>query len=348
MGCKYRNDFRIKSNIQVKLEKMSMPLRWLFLIVLGVFLVGCQKDKDVFIPNEISIDDVQGKVEDLLTNVSPQAETFQWDPSQSQTLFTKEGSRLTIPANAFMLLDGTSDLTGLIQIKIQEVMYKGDMIRFRLPATSGGQLMETFGALHISAEMDGQPLALKAGVSIDWDIPTDNFSGDLNLFYGLESQVSDLEWVGATEVFSNQTPVRPVKILTPEGESLNAYKAQPQQLGWWSCSRFVAREMSGEESLVAIELSELFDEQNSAVFLVFEERRTVIPLFYDEIEGDSQFSSPLVPVGEDIIVVAIAEGTQGRSFMGFETLRTERPEQTLTLPLFQRSLHTIELFLDSL
>lgn len=323
-------------------------MRWLFLIVLGVFFVGCQKDKDVFIPNEISIDDVQGKVVDLLANVSKQEETFQWDPSQPQTLFTQEGSRLTFPANAFMRLDGEMALTGLVQIKIKEVMYKGDMIRFQLPATSEGKLMETFGALNISAEMDGQPLALKAGISIDWDIPTDNFSGDLNLFYGLETSGSDMEWVGATEVFSNQTPVRPVKILTSNGESLNAYKAQPQQLGWWSCSRFVATESNEEESVIAIELPDLFNEQNSAVFLVFEERRIVVPLFQDEIEGDSQFSSPLVPVGEDIIVVAIAEGTQGRSFLGFETLRTERSEQTLTLPLFQRSLHTIMLFLDSL
>ena len=323
-------------------------MRWLFLIVLGVFFVGCQKDKDVFIPNEISIDDVQGKVADLLANVSKQEETFQWDPSQSQTLFTRKGSRLTVPANAFMRLDGETNLTGLVQITIKEVMYKGDMIRFQLPATSDGELMETFGALNISAEMDGQPLALKAGISIDWDIPTDDFSGDLNLFYGLETSVSDMEWVGATEVFSNQTPVRPVKILTSNGESLNAYKAQPQQLGWWSCSRFVATESNEEESVLAIELPALFNEQNSAVFLVFEERRIVVPLFQDEIEGDSQFSSPLVPVGEDIIVVAIAEGTQGRSFLGFETLRTERSEQTLTLPLFQRSLHTIELFLDSL
>ncbi len=330
-------------------KKMSMRLRWLFLTIpMTLLIVGCQKDQDVFIPYELGEEDLKGQVANLLDEVSSTTETFQWEVNDAHTIFTRNGSRLVIPADAFMTLDGREDLEGQIEIKIREVIHKGEMIKFQLPADNNGRLLETLSALHIEANLNGQPLALRIGVNIDWDIPAEELTGDFNLYYGLEDSGLVSAWAGATEVYIDQPPVRAIKILTQAGESLNAYKAQPQQLGWWNCSRFTMSEVSPEKMNLQIELPLHFDGQNSAVYLVFENRRTVVPLDWNEIERDGQFSSPLVPVGEDIIVVAIAKGTLDRSFLGFESLTTNRASQTLTLPLFQRSLHTIQQYLGSL
>ncbi|NRB52910.1 MAG: hypothetical protein HRU41_34940 [Saprospiraceae bacterium] len=330
-------------------KKMSMRLRWLFLTIpVALLLVSCQKDQDVFIPYELGAEDLKGQVSNLLDDIASSTETFQWEVTHAQTFFTRNGSRLAIPANAFMTLDGSDSLVGQVEIKIREVIHKGEMIKFQLPAQNNGRLLETLSALHIEAKLNGQPLVLRTGISIDWDIPADEFTGDLNLYYGLEEEGIVSEWAGATEVYIDQPPVRAIKILTQDGESLNAYKAQPQQLGWWNCSRFIMSEVSPEEMNLMVELPLHFDGQNSAVYLVFENRRTVVKLNWNDIELDGQFSSPLVPVGEDIIVVAIAKGTLDRSFLGFENLRTNRASQTLTLPLFQRSLHTIQQYLGSL
>lgn len=326
-----------------------MRLRWLFLTIpMAMLLGGCQKDQDIFIPYEIGAEDLKGQIVDLLDEVTSTTETFQWEVNNAHTFFTRNGSRLAVPADAFMTLDGTENLEGQVELKIREVIHKGEMIKFQLPAHNHGRLLETLSALHIEASLNGQPLALRTGISIDWDIPAEEFTGDFNLYYGLEESGRVAEWAGATEVNINQPPVRAIKILTQEGESLNAYKAQPQQLGWWNCSRFTMSEVSAEEMNLKIELPLHFDGKNSAVYLVFENRKTVLPLDWNEIERDGQFSSPLVPVGEDIIVVAIARGTLDRSFLGFESLRTNRTSQTLTLPLFQRSLHTIQQYLGSL
>ncbi|MBX2873758.1 MAG: hypothetical protein KTR30_16705 [Saprospiraceae bacterium] len=330
-------------------KKMSMRLRWLFLTIpLALLLLGCQKDQDVFIPYELGAEDLKGQVANLLDEIASTTETFQWEVNDAQTFFTRNGSRLAIPANAFMTLDGSETLEGQIELKIREVVHKGEMIKFQLPAQSSGRLLETLSALHIEANLNGQPLALRTGISIDWDIPAEDFTGDFNLFYGLEENGLISEWAGATEVYVGQAPVRAIKILTQEGASLNAYKAQPQQLGWWNCSRFAMSEVSPEEMNFKVALPLHFNGQNSAVYLVFENRKTVVPLDWNDIEHDGQFSSPLVPVGEDIIVVAIAKGTLDRSFLGFESLTTNRASQTLTLPLNQRSLHTIQQYLGSL
>ena len=325
-----------------------MRLRWLFLTIPMALLLGCQKDQDIFTPRELGAEDLKGQVADLLSEMASTTETFQWEVGKAHTFVTRNGSRLAVPEQAFVALDGNVELSGQVEVIIQEVIHKGEMIQFQLPAHNDGRLLETLSALHIEAYLDGQPLALRAGVSIDWDIPANNFEGDLNLYYGLEEGEAVLDWVTSTEVFANQSQVRPIKILTPTGESLNAYKAQPQQLGWWSCSRMATSEVSPEQINVKVELPLHFDGQNSAVYLVFENRKTVVPLIWNDIEYDGQFSSPLVPVGEDIIVVAIAKGTLNRSFLGFENLKTNRTSQTLTLPVFQRSLHTIQQFLDRL
>lgn len=329
-------------------KKMSMRLRWLFLTIPLALLFGCEKDQDVFIPREFGAEDLKGQVTDLLDAIASPAETFQWEVGEAHSFVTQNGSRLTIPSNAFMALDGRDELTGEVELTIREIIHKGDMIQFQLPAYNKESLLETLSALHIEAHLDGEALTLQAGVSIDWDIPADPFEGDLNLFYGLEDAGRVLDWVSATEVFVDQSQVRPIKILTPTGESLNAYKAQPQQLGWWNCSRFVMSEVSPAKTSIKVDLPSHFNGQNSAVYLVFEDRRTVVPLIWNDIEYDGQFSSPLVPVGEDIIVVAIADGTLDRSFLGFENLQTNQTDQTLTLPVFQRSLHTIQQFLAGL
>ena len=326
-----------------------MRLRWLFLTVpMALLLIGCQKDQDIFIPYELGAEDLKGQVANLLDEIASTTETFQWEVNDAHTFFTRSGSRLAIPANAFMTLDGSETLEGQIVVRIREVFHKGEMIKFQLPALNQGRLLETLSALHIEASLNGQPLALRTGITIDWDIPAEEFTGDFNLFYGLEAGERISEWASATEVYLDQPPVRAIKILTQEGESLNAYKAQPQQLGWWNCSRFSMSEVSPEEMSLQVDLPLHFDGQNSAVYLVFENRRTVVPLDWNNNEQDGQFSSPLVPVGEDIIVVAIAKGTLDRSFLGFQSLTTNRASQTLTLPLFQRSLHTIQQYLGSL
>ncbi|MEZ5042978.1 MAG: hypothetical protein R2828_23990 [Saprospiraceae bacterium] len=325
-----------------------MRFRRLYLAILGLALVGCQKNEDIFVPDELGLDELQGEINHLLAQMPFEEEVFQWVANKSNTFFTRTGARLSFPENAFVRLDGETDLSGVVEVRIKEVVRKGDMIRCQVPTMIGDNLLETFGALHIEAELGGVKLVLKAGVKIDWDIPSEDFNAALDLFYGLEGVGTNVRWVGATEVFTNQEPVRPVKILTPEGASLNAYKAQPQQLGWWSCSRMVVSEVEAEQMQLKIDSPAFFVGQNTAVYLVFENRQTVVPLIWNEMEGDGQFSSPLVPVGEDIIVVAIAEGASGRSFLGFRTIETERSMQTLTLPLVQRSLHTIQLFLNSL
>jgi|GEM_PF-1523967 len=329
-------------------KQMSMRLRWLFLTIPMALLFGCQKDQDVFTPYELGAEDLKGQVADLLDDIASSTETFQWEVNNAHTFFTRNGSRLAVPENAFMTLDGNRELVGQVELRIREVIHKGEMIKYQLPAQNSGRLLETLSALHIEAHLNGEPLALQAGISIDWDIPAENFEGDPNLFYGLENSGEVFDWVGSAEVFLDQMPVRAIKILTPSGESLNAYKAQPQQLGWWNCSRYAVTEVSSEEMELKVELPLHFDRQNSAVYLVFENRRTVVPLDWNDIEHDGQFSSPLVPVGEDIIVVAIAKGALDRSFLGFRSLQTDRTNQTLTLPLLERSLHTIQQYLERL
>ncbi|MEM9992441.1 MAG: hypothetical protein AAF738_11810, partial [Bacteroidota bacterium] len=102
---------------------------------------------------------------------SPRIQSFQFSPLRNQSFVTQKGTRFTIPANAFLLPDG-SKATDSVTLRISEFYTKADFVRAKLSTETEGGLLESGGMFYMEVFSEGQ--ALKLDKPLDISIPTKN------------------------------------------------------------------------------------------------------------------------------------------------------------------------------
>lgn len=95
---------------------------------------------------------------------------FSINPNRKLKVVGKEGTKLTAPRHAFMFADG-SDVKDEVEIHLREYYRTSDMMMAGLVTTSNGQLIETGGMMHISAQCKGQEVFIKPGKSMQIELP---------------------------------------------------------------------------------------------------------------------------------------------------------------------------------
>ena len=99
------------------------------------------------------------------------------------TLVAKEGTRLHIPAWAFVRKTGEV-VTGTVKIFVEEFYSYDKMIAAGLGTASNGDQLISGGMLHIVAVSNGHELQLQPSVNIAVKMPTNNYDGRMQLFTG--------------------------------------------------------------------------------------------------------------------------------------------------------------------
>jgi hypothetical protein len=118
-------------------------------------------------------------------------QVFYIDNTRDTTLVAKEGTRLFVPANTLIAKAGP------VKIMLREYYKYEDIIAAKLTTTSNGEQLITGGMLHISAEQDGQPVAIAQQKAITVNVPTNNYDDRMQLFAGQASN-STLNWLPVT------------------------------------------------------------------------------------------------------------------------------------------------------
>lgn len=118
----------------------------------------------------------------------------------------KEGTVLTIPANAFEYKDGSGEPTGNVEIHLEEAYTYGDLIALQFTTVSDGKMLETGGSINVEARSNGKALKLKSDKTINLKMPATNAKNDMTLFTGERIDDGNINWANTNQPFRVMAP----------------------------------------------------------------------------------------------------------------------------------------------
>jgi len=263
---------------------------------------SCRKDVEIFRPYDISVAEIS-----LALQQVPAAQTqsvLVLNNREADTLFVTAGGVRIFLNHLDQLF---SNAAGVVvpcstcpdfRLEVIEIQGKGDLIaRNTGTVTTENRVLESDGILYLKATCNGQELQLTQGNLLKIQIPGtlplianqlfSNTSGTMDVFTG---------WSGANH------PVTAVE--------WQVSGTPPFQLGYqllvpslrWVCA---GRMLEEPNSSYCVELPLGFSDQNTQVFMVFENMQSVVPLKYQA--ADFRFCAPFVPQGFPVQVVTVSK-----------------------------------------
>jgi hypothetical protein len=116
---------------------------------------------------------------------------FAIEGSRDTIIAGGQGTRLHIPANAFVTATG-KPVIGSIRIILKEYYRYEDIIAAKLSTTSNGQQLVTGGMVHISAEANNETVQIQPGRQIKLTMPAEQYDDRMQLFGGNNGPQPDL------------------------------------------------------------------------------------------------------------------------------------------------------------
>jgi hypothetical protein len=327
---------------------MSKKIFILILFAGGLFLNACQKDIDVFVPDPGQLNGPDSSWQNTITATMPVSvlkSSLLTEPyldsinvnANIATITTPLGIQLNFPPNCCVNA-ASQPVTGKVEVEIQVVKKKGDMIRLDKPSTYNDSMLITAGQLFIRLKKEGQPLQLAPGVrfNINYvDLPTNQ---QVKFFVGDESNAQAFNWLPTPE------PNLDTITITPQ-----FYQVYTKRLRWISIAQQVEINTVAKVSVVA-DMANYFTNANSIAFTVFKDLRSVVAMRPDLTTR--KFITGKLPVGKAITVVVISK--QGNDYyLGTESAVTQNPasnpsvQQVHVVPI-KKSLAEIISYLNAL
>lgn len=287
-------------------NKIYLPI----LILIAWAFSSCQKDVDDIVRQSTLPDTIWHNnitpgmpISNLKAVLNPGVEidTFSINPGAVSTYTTTAGLRVNIIPG--MLLNTGQSATGLVKITSRLLLSKGDLIRADKPTVSNGRVLVSGGVMYVRLYQDEVPLTASTSMPLMLEYAGSPLDQSMGLFYGDSSVASTFNWLPAQDSMSN-----PVQIF---GQN---YRIYASHLGWINCDKFYDTS-NIPQSKLALDLPSNYTNANSAAFVVFKNKRTVIELYGDA--GTMQFRSGNLPAGEEITVVVLS--MQGNDYFYGQT-----------------------------
>jgi hypothetical protein len=331
-----------------KRTKMNIQKLVLVLFTSAFILNACEKNTDIFIPDPGQINGPDTAwhatvtpampVTTLKNNLSlaPYEDTITTNAA-TVSLNTPFGVVLTFPPNC--CVNGSGQIvTGRINVEIQVVKKKGDMVRFDKPSIYNDSMMVTAGHIFIRLKKDGQVLQLapNARILVRYvDVPVNQ---QMKFFAGDETNPNLFNWIHNPDPVNNTVTY-----------STQAYEILTNKLRWISLSQVYDLNTVAKVK-VGADIPSYFTNSNTVSYVVFKDLRSVTAMQGDI--GTRRFVSPKLPVGKQVTVVVISRiGTD--YYLGHQAAVTQLPPVNSTIQLVpvvpvKRSLNEIISYLNSL
>lgn len=170
-------------------------------------------------------------IKQVFAEQAPRSQDFAFDPNFPEVISCQGGTRINVPAEAFVFEDGTP-VTTPVTLKVREFYRKSDYLLAGLGTHSGDQMLESGGMLHLEARSEGRKLRVADGKSLEIAMPRENTrvsSGE-----GMQVFTSDnpehtppTDWSPTNDTMSFE-PVRPEPptLLAHKGGAKAGEKAQ--------------------------------------------------------------------------------------------------------------------------
>lgn len=186
------------------MKKIILPI-----IVMAALFAACTKDKAP-VANNGNNNHTQGQYASLsavMQNAMVKSQKKTIDASAGASFYASGGTRIVIPANAFMTENG-ANVTGNVEIEIREYLKRGDMLFSKVLPMSSGEPLVSGGELYFNATLNGQRLLLKNGNMFQANLPQKGTADpNMKLFVGetLENNAANgVNWVPAQKDSSHQ------------------------------------------------------------------------------------------------------------------------------------------------
>jgi len=216
-----------------------------------------------------------------------------------------DGSTVQFSPNAFRHPDG-SMVTGVVQVQLVEALTIADMVWLNKQTMGDdGSLVRPLvsgGEIKLTASQGGQTVNLAAGGSFII-IPTPQIDMNMELFLGEESEEGLMRW----------DPAPATMPLIMDSTQFQSYAFGSDTMGWINCDYFMGQGLPMTQ--VNITPPSGYDDQNTAVWIVFPAENSVASVHYYDVDHFTTDYAQL-PIGYNVIVVAYAV-QNGQAFSSF-------------------------------
>lgn len=245
-------------------------------------------------------------IDDLFDQLKASNQAVQYFTMMAETggqINCPNGTQFNFYGNTFTTLDGTP-VTGEIQIEVIEVLTKGEILLIGRPTISDGQILRSAGEFYVSATQNGQELQLTdfSFYNITWPYQ-DAFSETSMLFFEGEGEGEDFNWVWLEQ--DGQEMNIPWANTTQDslGEGGVGFNVFTDRFGWLNCDAFMSYPPE-ELTTISVTLPDGYTNENTSVFIVFNDQMTVLPMYGDQ--ATESFISAQVPIGADVTIVVLS------------------------------------------
>lgn len=328
----------------MKLTKLILS----FLIVTSIFLLSCNKDKDVFVPDAGQVTGPDTNWVGTITSAMPVSvlqnnlllemhlDSIEVNSNIATVSNTASGLICNFSPNCCQKSNGTA-VTGKVYVELILLKKKGDMIRMGKPTTSNGRLLISGGCFFIRLKKDGEELQLKPNAAVQVKYADPQPSSLMKVFYGDESNPNQFNWLPSD---TNGT-------IAPVSAGNQFYELYSKNLRWVNCDYFYDT-TNAVRTKLQTELPNNYTNANTIAYVVFNDLRIVV-----KMNGDhtiKKFVSGKLPVGKNVTVVVVSK--QGDFyFLGKSTVTTANTgsaNQSVPINPVKTSLSDIKAYLATL
>ncbi len=130
----------------------------------------------------------------LLADLKTQPQRFVIDATEKNELQGEYGTKISFEPNCFIALSG-NEVSSAVQIELKECYALDEMLQENLTTTGNGKVLESKGAVLVSATCNGEEVKLKEGQKINIEFPfAVNGEDGYYFYYGAQKQTG-INWV---------------------------------------------------------------------------------------------------------------------------------------------------------
>ena len=140
----------------------------------------------------------------FFNSTKKEAQIISFNASEDYIVTLKEGTEISIPANAFINSKTQKEVTGNVSLEVTEYYKLSDIILADLSTKSDDQILETGGMLYIEAKKNDSNLKLKPGKELEI-VFNNKGKKDMQLFNGDKAN-GVMNWIlpQSTEIMTGQ------------------------------------------------------------------------------------------------------------------------------------------------
>lgn len=248
-------------------------------------------------------------VKALFDSISPRTYTASFNNESGGTLHFGGNVDLIFQPGSFVRANGAA-VTGDVKIELIKLLTKGEMIKAMQATLYYNTLLESAGAFFVKAFQNNQELVLAPDVAylIQYIDPDNSPKTSMQVYNGKEGIPApagvdpEFTWIKSTDGSMVGSFIR----SSQGGQDQTGYEIVSKKLNW-VCAAKQSYFNSGTSHLTAI-LPLNFTNKNTVVFAVFDEYKTVVPLYSDY--AIRAFRAPNLPRSQKMTLISISKINQ--------------------------------------